>query len=202
MHNHNNHERKGMMWMIIPCLLLLGILGVHLLGANIFSGLKLASLGHLLPILMGVCIVGHVLMIHSAQKSVGHAMSNKTPQGDNENEIISRNGLHWHPEISIYVKGEKQEIPHTGLTDMDMIAMHNMHMHHKHDGPNEQGVIHLKFQGLVRKSDITLGQIFKKWGKSILSFGTNLKMTVNGNDNTEYENYVMQDRDKIELRYE
>ena len=34
------------------------------------------------------------------------------------------------------------------------------------------------------------------------SFGTNVKMTVNGKENTEYENYAMQDKDKIELRYE
>jgi hypothetical protein len=29
-----------------------------------------------------------------------------------------------------------------------------------------------------------------------------LKMTVNGKENTEYENYIMQDKDKIELRFE
>jgi len=28
-----------------------------------------------------------------------------------ESDIVSRNGLHWHPELAIYVKGVKQEIP-------------------------------------------------------------------------------------------
>src|SRR3989338_3048738 len=28
-----------------------------------------------------------------------------------EGEILSRSGLHWHPELAIFVKGEKQEIP-------------------------------------------------------------------------------------------
>jgi topoisomerase-4 subunit A len=36
----------------------------------------------------------------------------------------------------------------------------------------------------------------------IQSFGTNMKMTVNEEENTEYENYIMQDKDKIEIRYE
>ena len=56
--------------------------------------------------------------------------------------------------------------------------------------------------GLVRKEDITLARFFKVWGKDINSFGTNLTMTVNGKENTEYGNYLMQDKDKIELRYE
>ena len=34
------------------------------------------------------------------------------------------------------------------------------------------------------------------------SFGTNMRMTVNGIENTEYENYQMKDGDTIELRYE
>lgn len=120
---------------------------------------------------------------------------------DEKEHVISESGLHWHPLITIYVKGEKQEIPHMGLSDMDVDRVHQKMMH-MHQGPNEQGIIHLKFQGLVRASDITLGQFFKKWGKDIRSFGANLKMTVNGKENTEYEDYVMQDKDKIELRYE
>lgn len=123
----------------------------------------------------------------------------------NENDIVSRDGLHWHPEITIYVKGVKQEIPQTGITNMDMSKLHALHkkmqMRHMHEGSNEQGIIHLKFEGVVRKSDITLGQVFKKWNKGIHSYGANLKMTVNGRENTEYENYVMRDKDKIELRY-
>jgi len=70
---------------------------------------------------------------------------------------------------------------------------------HTHDST---GVIHLEMSGLIRKENITLGQFFKVWGKDIRSFGTNMTMTVNGKENTEYENYLMQDKDKIELRYE
>ncbi|MHB8710146.1 MAG: hypothetical protein ACYC6X_01175 [Minisyncoccota bacterium] len=114
----------------------------------------------------------------------------KTPESD----IASRSGLHWHPELAIYVKGVKQDLPaNLGIVGSSMAPVHT----HGADG-----VIHLEFQGLVRKSDITLGQFFKSWGKDMRSFGTNLKMTVNGKENTEYENYIMQDKDKIELRFE
>ena len=120
------------------------------------------------------------------------ASAPKTPEG----EILSRNGFHWHPELTIYVKGEKQEIP----ANIGIGAVH-MPMH-THTEDASQGVIHLEFQGLVKKSDVTLGQFFKAWGKDINSFGTNVKMTVNGQENTELGNYVMQDKDKIELRFD
>lgn len=113
-----------------------------------------------------------------------------------ETEIVARNGLHWHPTLSIYVKGVKQELPaNLGMTGSSMAPVHT------HDDA-AQGIIHLEFQGRVLKNQITLGQFFKSWGKDIRSFGSGLTMTVNGKENTEYENYVMQDKDAIELRYE
>jgi hypothetical protein len=113
-----------------------------------------------------------------------------------ESDIVSRDGLHWHPTPLIYVKGEKQDLPlNLGISPSGMTPVHT------HDDAN-QGIIHLEFQGLVHKSDITLGQFFKNWGKDIRSFGTSMKMRVNGKENTEPENYVMQDKDSIELKYE
>lgn len=201
--NHQRREHKGMLWMMIPCIFLAGILAIHLLGLNFLAELKLSSFGYLLPIFIGICIGGHILMIHLFKRHGGNnAMSNEKIESA---DILSYSGLHWHPELTIYVKGEKQEIPHIGLSNANPGMMHQMIMrvkHGRHGGANEQGIIHLKFQGVVRKSDITLGQIFKKWCKDIRSFGINLKMTVNGKENTEYENYVMRDKDKIELRYE
>jgi len=112
-----------------------------------------------------------------------------------ESEIVSRSGFHWHPELTIYVKGEKLEIP-------ENIGIGTVHQPiHTHDD-SDQGIVHMEFQGLVRNQDITLGQFFKNWGKDIRSFGVNMKMTINGEENTEYEKYIMGDRDKIELRYE
>ena len=134
-------------------------------------------------ILVAIVVVGGLIWLVASQP--------KTPESD----IVSRSGFHWHPELAIYVKGEKLEIPE----NIGIGAVHQPI--HTHDD-NSQGVVHMEFQGLARKQDVTLGQFFKNWGKDMRSFGANMKMTVNGEENTEYENYIMGDKDKIELRYE
>ncbi len=120
--------------------------------------------------------------------------------------IISMNGLHTHPLLEIYVKGEKVEIPQNigvgemyrgrqgyGLGGMAMTPIHT------HD---DVPAIHLEYTGKVMKSDTTLGNFFSVWGKDMRSFGANMRMTVNGVESTEYESYLMQDGDVIQLHYE
>ena len=114
---------------------------------------------------------------------------------NSDSEVVARNGLHWHPELTIYIKGEKQELP----ANIGIGAIHQPI--HTHDD-NDQGIVHMEFPGLVRQQDAMLGQFFKNWGKDLRSFGSNMKMTVNGAETTEYENYVMRDQDKIELRFD
>ncbi len=107
--------------------------------------------------------------------------------------IASTGAFHWHPELTIYVKGKKQEIPR----GIGLAGVHKpMHTH------DDLPIIHLEFGGAAKKEEVMLGAFFKTWGKEFNSFGSNVKMTVNGQENTEYENYHMQDKDKIELRYE
>jgi hypothetical protein len=121
-------------------------------------------------------------------------------------DVIASGGIHWHPTLAIYVKGVQQVIPaNLGIgaqyagtrgydSQMQMAAVHT------HDA---SGTIHFEFMnGPVRKEDLTLGQFFKIWGKDMRSLGTNMQMTVNGKENTEYENYIMRDGDKIELHYD
>ncbi|MBI2475874.1 MAG: hypothetical protein HYV67_01365 [Candidatus Taylorbacteria bacterium] len=124
----------------------------------------------------------------------------------NDPDVVSQVGIHWHPTLAIYVKGVKQEIPanigigsqHAGTSGYD--PQMRMAAVHTHDAT---GVIHFEFtNGPVRKEDLTLGQFFKIWGEDMRSFGQNMRMTLNGKENTEYENYVMRDGDKIELSYE
>jgi len=110
-------------------------------------------------------------------------------------DVLAAAGMHWHPQLEIYVKGEKIEIPQ----DIGLGAIHKPI--HTHDDSG-QGIIHMEFPGLVRRQDAALGQFFNNWNKDVGSFGTNMKMTVNGQENTEYENYVMRDGDKIVLSYE
>ncbi len=197
MHHPTWNSKSSLVWKVVLVLFLIGIVAVHLVGIAFLSKGVLPFM-YLGPVLLAVSllVVWHIWRMRSKTGTVD------VGSGD----IVSQDGLHWHPEIAIFVKGVKQEIPQTGVTNMDMSAMHHMHkkmrMKHMHEGSNEQGVIHLKFEGTVRESDITLSKIFEKWGKDIHSFGSNVKMTVNGKENTEYENYVMQDKDKVELYYE
>lgn len=110
-----------------------------------------------------------------------------------EGEFLSRRGLHWHPELAIFVNGEKQEIP----ANLGIGVTHNpLHTH------DSSGVIHLEFQGVVRRDDVKLDKFFEVWGKDFMELGSSVTMTVNGEENTELQNYVMRDGDKIELHYE
>lgn len=119
-----------------------------------------------------------------------------------EGEIISRGGIHWHPELTITIKGQRQEIP----ANLGLGAIHQPI--HTHDST---GVLHLEIQGLVRREGTELGRFFKIWGKELNSNcifdscnGAEGKMTmkVNGDENAKFENYEMKDKDKIEIRYE
>ena len=110
-------------------------------------------------------------------------------------DIISHTGLHWHPRLEIYVKGVKQEIP----GGIGLGAVHQPM--HTHSEDAAEGVIHLEFNGTVRSDDLMLKHFFINWGKDIRSFGENMRMAVNGTENTEYGDYILQDGDMIELRY-
>ncbi|QQG38272.1 MAG: hypothetical protein HYS26_01850 [Candidatus Kaiserbacteria bacterium] len=118
------------------------------------------------------------------------------PDGSNlsqDPDILATNGMHWHPQLSIFVKGEQIEIPQN-------IGIGSVHQTmHTHD---DLPLLHLEFPALVRQADATLGRFFSIWGKDMRSLGANMRMTVNGQVSTEYENYVMHDGDKIELHYD
>lgn len=119
-----------------------------------------------------------------------------------ESEIISRRGLHWHPHLTIVIKGEEQKI----TKDIGIGAIHNPV--HTHDST---GTVHLEFSGLVTKDDLRIKQLFKVWNKE---FNSNcifdkcsgpegrIRFFFNGKENKEFENYIMRDKDRIEIRYE
>lgn len=109
-----------------------------------------------------------------------------------EGEIVSRRGLHFHPEVTIFVEGEKVEVP----ANLGVGAIHNPI--HTHD---TSGVIHLEFQGMVHRDDLKLGKFFEVWGNDFMKFGSSVIMTVNDEKNSELQNYVMGDGDNIELHY-
>lgn len=130
-------------------------------------------------------------------------------KGDNvnvpEDQIISRKGIHWHPKLTVLIKGEKQEIP----ADFGLGAIHSPI--HTHVADSKEGVLHMEMSGLVTKDETKLNKWFQLWGKQFNancifdkcngSEGT-VKMTVNGGENTEFENYLMKDSDRIVVKYE
>ncbi len=131
---------------------------------------------------------------------VGFFIYNNSRPG--EGDVVSKQGLHWHPELSIEIKGQKQEIP----ANIGIGLVHNPI--HTHDN---SGTIHLELDGLVKKDNIRLNQFFKIWGKQfnsncIFEFcnGSDgaVKMFVNGQENAEFENYQMKDKDRIEIKYQ
>ena len=112
-----------------------------------------------------------------------------------EAEVIEKRGVHWHPKLAIYIKGEKQELE-------DGIGLGANHEFiHTHTEDYKDGVVHIEKQGIVTRDDIKLSNFFKIWGKDINANG-NYKMYVNGKENTELDNYLMRDKDLIEIKYE
>ncbi len=110
-------------------------------------------------------------------------------------EVIDKKGVHWHPKLAIYVKGEKQELE-------DGIGLGAKHESiHTHTEDYKEGVVHIEKQGVVTKDDIKLGKFFNIWGKDINANGS-YKMYVNGVESTEFDNYLMRDKDLIEIKYE
>ena len=122
-----------------------------------------------------------------------------------KDQIVTETGLHWHPKVTITIKDKKQEIP----ANLGIGAVHQKI--HTHDQDAKDGIIHMEIQGVVSKADTKLANFFRVWGKEFNSTtildkknsseGT-VKMTVNGKENTEFGNYLMKDKDDIEIRYE
>ncbi len=118
-------------------------------------------------------------------------------------DVIAPSGLHWHADLAVSIKGQPVEIPaNIGMGG----AMHaDVHTHKVNDQ------MHYEMKRAVRKQDLRLGRFFEEWGETFTNQcvidscngpeGT-VKMTVNGQPNTEFDNYVIQDKDRIEVRYE
>lgn len=145
-------------------------------------------------LLLGIIIVTTVILVFW--------ISGTTKTKPENDGVISRNGIHYHPKLDIYIKGQLQTIP-AG------IGLGVVHLPtHTHDTDH---IIHLEFPLLVTLDNTRLQEFFKIWGKQFNancifdncngSSGT-VKMFVNGQSNTEFEKYPMKADDKIEIRYE
>ena len=142
----------------------------------------------IIAVALGVIGLGVVLFMQDAKK----------PPISQE-DVVAQNGMHWHPNVSVFIKGQKHDIPSNLGTTLGMSTVHT------HDS---SGTLHVEKGGRVTKNDIRLSQLFKAWGKRFDSnclldeCGGRITLAVNGKENTEFENYVMRDKDQIEIRYE
>lgn len=138
---------------------------------------------------------------------VGYALTRPeaTPQKARPRDanVVSEDGLHYHPQLAIYINGEKQIIPtDIGKSDSGHKSPHT------HD---ETGELHWENTGRVTKDDLRLGKLFESWGKSFNTAqlfdktdadGTKITMTVNGQPNTELGNHLVADKEQIEIKYQ
>lgn len=152
---------------------------------------KVIIIGGILTVLM---LVGAIFLLTKQQSEEASVP---------EDQVVSRRGIHWHPTLTILIKGQKQEItPNIGIGG-------NIHQPiHTHDN---SGTLHLEVKGLVTKDETKLSRFFQIWGKQ---FNANcifdkcngdegtVKMTANGQENKDFENYQMKDGDNIEVKYE
>ena len=114
--------------------------------------------------------------------------------------------MHIHPHLRIVINGTDLAIPaEIGVTESSMMVVHT------HDGT---GTIHL--ESPVPK-DFNVGHFFFVWSRNsgeqkifnstcILDYcadgNRTVRMLVNGQQNDEYEKFVMHDLDRIEIRFE
>jgi hypothetical protein len=122
--------------------------------------------------------------------------------------------MHIHPMLKITVDGQAQEIPNNiGIEGVDGDTSHDqaldsspcLHFLHTHDAT---GKLHVESP---LETDYKLSDFFAVWQKSfskeqILDFKADaehrIRMTVNGQESTEFENLIMRDEQQIEIIYE
>ena len=86
MHDHNNNKdggHKGMMWMMIPYLLLFGFV--------FLGGGKLSSGGYFWPILIGIFVVGHMWMMFKGHGGHGDSDMEEKPDANSEKQPEKKN---------------------------------------------------------------------------------------------------------------
>lgn len=111
---------------------------------------------------------------------------------ETDNMVISQEPVHYHPELTIYVKGQQQLIP----SNIGIGPSKHEEVHTHEDVPK----IHYELTAApITKQTASVGAFFKIWG---VSFEGKVSMSVNGQPNNELFNYVIKDKDKVEVRYE
>jgi len=155
------------------------------------------------PVVIGLGILGVIGFVIFALTRPEVLTNNQISNKSSDPNVVSENGLHYHPKLVIYINGEKQTIPSgIGLTGTEHKSPHT------HD---ETGELHWENQGRVTKDDLRMGKLFESMGKKFTSTelldktdpsGSKITMTVNGEKNLELGNHLVADKEEIEIRYQ
>jgi len=128
------------------------------------------------------------------------SVSKSIEQDSKLNFEAPKGPIHWHPQLMIFVDGVRQLIPSgIGLGGGGHSPIHT----HESDG-----TLHVESSNPTKRT-VSLGYFFETWGKEfskdcIFDYCTDkgkLKMEVNGKENFDFENYFIQDKDKIVINY-
>jgi hypothetical protein len=105
--------------------------------------------------------------------------------------------FHIHPDLRIVIEGIEERIP--GNIGVGPGVMRPVHTH------DSSGELHV--EGPCKR-DFVLGDFFKIWGKEFSSeclldkCEGEVKVSVNGIENEEFENLVLKDHDQILIEFE
>lgn len=159
-------------------------------------------------VVLGLLIWGFTVLFNKEQSSP----SLKIDLSPEKVQQIPPGAVHWHPVLTILINGKQITIPPdvghgTGkVVDVHLSGM-RMSPTHTHES---DGTIHIENNNPSSKPEtVTLGYFFYVWGKvfnptCIFEHCTNkgtLQMFVNGKENTEFEKYIMRDKDHIKIEY-
>lgn len=107
--------------------------------------------------------------------------------------------MHIHVQLSIIINGQPMQVP--ANVGIDATCTRPVHTH------DDTGEIHIESPASY---PFTLGDFFLVWGHpfdntQVITYKVNsshtLKMTVNGITNNQFQNYVFQDGDQIQITY-
>ena len=99
--------------------------------------------------------------------------------------------LHIHSRLLITKNNQNVDIPaNIGISSDCMAEVHT------HDSTGE---IHI--ESIEGDQKFALKQFFEVWGEDFDWSQDGISMTVNGQKNSEYENYIMKDHDVIEINF-
>jgi len=124
-------------------------------------------------------------------------------------ESYTKEAVHWHANLDFYICGEKIDVPkeapigehHLGLPLLHTHADRLIHIEGKVYNKEEINLgAYMDAIGVAFSNDMIMD--YKNDGMCNDGKSNKVKVLINGEENLDPRNYVINDKDKIEIRYE